>query len=1201
MKRYTLDSSDHDDDHDDEHDDDDIATSSDDDDEENDHFYRHRHSTVINTKHHNKYHQQQERDKALYGVFLNDDNGNDINDNDNDIGDSDKATPHYLKRQSNKRPRTNNNNNNNNGSRTTNITQSSYQRRRHKNNTLVPIFVPATQVNDPTITQQQEQQQQLQQQQQHSSTSSTITPSGVEPSNESTVTTTTTTTTRSSSDVVDQHQHPSLSSNNATTPEQQPQQPQKPQPQQQQQHLTAEEVAWKQEREAANQRFLSLLQRGGSGGGGGGASHSRDDVRTSAMELEASNPLNSRANSVSSSQSHLSRLGLPTPLGVGTRNNILPMSRTSGKKGPVIGQWEKHTKGIGMKLLAKMGYAGTGGLGSDRRKAKQSPANIDNDAGNNVTNLNINHGSTLVSDPPTTKPTEGIARPIEVVVRPANLGLGFGGFKEASKLHVNQQIEAQITGKLLPTTSSLSVQLSKQQSQNTSANSLISSALPSTEELLNDKSWQRGFRPKHKKRRKFVPYNELLEQPSSNQSEVIIDLRGSADRVDSGDNPYLAASSDTILLGEELLHNVLLLLNKYENQLHTASHFAKSTARQVQSIQSDVDSIVERQKEIKTRTKKLERLHAILDEAEAVLGNTDESETIFSNRDLEKRLREWFDEIGSIFDSTDRKELSLQDTLVPSLLGGALQQRINRWQPLLDDATKTKEIISFVSSSSVLTGTLLETDVNRFNFDRKMFVQYLIPPVAKALESNSWNAMTDVEAGLQLFESLLCGAHQLDHNMPRVDISDERTEENVLIGSSHPSLDQPGLADALRVNLIHEVVYPKISLCLSQWKPQISANGQLLNRPDDWILPWLPHLDHPALLPPLLADCKRKIKGAIHFLIKTIRHDDELLIDIVTDTLKAWRGIFKESSIQAIVSATIVPKIARNLSKITISRTTTTFPNSIVVDQVVSLSSLGLMMDVECLSLLEGELLLRWAETVFDMVSTGGDNVNIHSLVDTYKSWKWKLLLGGSENVRLHEMMCEDESICRIFYGVLLMINAYAAKKRLHGVNNDNMLPERIRFEALRPSASASNYRLIVSRRISEEKQKAANDLRQMEYSGMPLDADTTAALENEIAARIRIHATNGHNGASSMTFRDVVTEFAREHSILFRPYGDATKDGKTVYQFGDVKIYLDANVVFVQERENTSMGVVSSVPSHRWKPVSLDELETLAIQNPEQ
>ena len=46
----------------------------------------------------------------------------------------------------------------------------------------------------------------------------------------------------------------------------------------------------------------------------------------------------------------------------------------------------------------------------------------------------------------------GISEAIQVKIRPANLGLGYGGFKEASTLKVNRQLEAQIRGEAPPDT-----------------------------------------------------------------------------------------------------------------------------------------------------------------------------------------------------------------------------------------------------------------------------------------------------------------------------------------------------------------------------------------------------------------------------------------------------------------------------------------------------------------------------------------------------------------------------------------------------------------------------------------------------------------------------------------------------------------------------------------------------------------------------
>merc|ERR1712238_166941 len=138
------------------------------------------------------------------------------------------------------------------------------------------------------------------------------------------------------------------------------------------------------------------------------------------------------------------------------------------KKDPNVGKWEKHTKGFGGKLLAKMGWNGKGGLGSNRRSFKKEKNENEEKQQDTTTNDQQHPASatattdTTMADqqtttPPTiattttttntnTKVMKGISRPVEVVVRPNHLGLGFGDFKEASQLKGNRKIEAEVAG-----------------------------------------------------------------------------------------------------------------------------------------------------------------------------------------------------------------------------------------------------------------------------------------------------------------------------------------------------------------------------------------------------------------------------------------------------------------------------------------------------------------------------------------------------------------------------------------------------------------------------------------------------------------------------------------------------------------------------------------------------------------------------------
>ncbi|CAF1354682.1 unnamed protein product [Rotaria sordida] len=75
--------------------------------------------------------------------------------------------------------------------------------------------------------------------------------------------------------------------------------------------------------------------------------------------------------------------------------------------------------------------------------------------------------------------------------------------------------------------------------------------------------------------------------------------------------------------------------------------------------------------------------------------------------------------------------------------------------------------------------------------------------------------------------------------------------------------------------------------------------------------------------------------------------------------------------------------------------------------------------------------------------------------------------------------------------------------------------------------------------------------------------------------------ATSSSTVVSS--FKDLVEKKATDHNLLFLPISNRTFEGKQIYQFGNVNIYIDKNVLFLYE-------------NNQWIPLRLNDLIQKAI-----
>ena len=370
------------------------------------------------------------------------------------------------------------------------------------------------------------------------------------------------------------------------------------------------------------------------------------------------------------------------------------------------------------------------------------------------------------------------------------------------------------------------------------------------------------------------------------------------------------------------------------------------------------------------------------------------------------------------------------------------------------------------------------------------------------------------------------------------------------------------LAVLVKKELILDTVHPKLQSALSHWKPVLRSGNslQLEDRLDLWILPWVPHMDHPAILPNLLSDCKRKMKSALPFLQRKSSSDEDFLRASI-ETLRPWQRVFDKNALQRLTSEYIAPNLARCLSKLKIRRD--------AVQQVwdglniaLELHARGFLPDLEFMSVIEGELLTNWAINVHGLLVNG---TSVSAIAENYRLWKLQVLLKPSlvgnatfsvdRSVRL---LRQDQSICCTFYSVLLMIQLANS-------------PERDDLDELQPPRT--NFWVVSARRAKEKQRGVQEDFVRME-----------AKSASEVEARIRLQRRNVHEPS----FKDVVEEFAKERGIVFQPRmgAKALKDGKQVFLFGKSAIYMVGDVIYVNKDSD-------------WRPVSLDQLVEIADSSP--
>ncbi|POM80165.1 STIP-like protein [Phytophthora palmivora] len=191
--------------------------------------------------------------------------------------------------------------------------------------------------------------------------------------------------------------------------------------------------------------------------------------------------------------------------------------------------WEKHTTGFGTKMLAKMGFKGRLG-----------------------------------------KKEDGVSATIEVKKRPAQMGMGYGDFVEASNLKQNRKLQKELKGE------------SVEQEETVAAE--------------DDTLWRkRKAVPGRRKHKRAVDLaQEVQNMKKQKKSDVVLDMRGPSVRVLSNmtaaydvDSQRREAAKPK--LGDELIYNVRMVVNLAQGKVYDLT----------QKIEANSENVVMMKKETK--------------------------------------------------------------------------------------------------------------------------------------------------------------------------------------------------------------------------------------------------------------------------------------------------------------------------------------------------------------------------------------------------------------------------------------------------------------------------------------------------------------------------------------------------------------------------------------------------------------------------
>jgi tuftelin-interacting protein 11 len=320
--------------------------------------------------------------------------------------------------------------------------------------------------------------------------------------------------------------------------------------------------------------------------------------------------------------------------------------------------------------------------------------------------------------------------------------------------------------------------------------------------------------------------------------------------------------------------------------------------------------------------------------------------------------------------------------------------------------------------------------------------------------------------------------------------------------------------------LVDQVILPKLHRAVDSWNTKSDSTFVHL-----WLHPWLPLLGDELQI--FYAPIRHKLASYLNDWLPDNRY--------AYDMLAPWKDVFDSNDMEKLLRKRVLPKLRIALREFSID------PSRQTLEPFESVMLWKDLFAIDVFARIwEDEFFPKWLHTLYEWL-TFSPNPDYMEIAQWFESWK---TLFPSD-------LAELVTIQHNFRIALDMMDRHLQEGSTSLPDPITRKLDRLRLEADSSSLRGRHRISIPSREIDLE------------------DRPTT------------ILSTSTSSSSLKWTLKDLVEHAAASRNISFIPLVGKTHQGNPIYRFGRNHIYLDKDVIRLQDSQQKNV----------WLPLSLDQL----------